>query len=66
MLERIVAMGMQCFVTTTDGDDVVSMIERLMHEQGQRLDMQLMRVADGRVTIDAGISTHHLPSAEAA
>ncbi len=66
VLERIVAMGMQCFVTTTDGDDVVSMMDRLMHVRGGRLEMQLMRVADGCVTIDAGVSAHHLPSAEAA
>ena len=51
---------------TTDGDDVVSMMDRLMHVRGGRLEMQLMRVEDGRVTIDAGVSAHHLPSAEAA
>lgn len=66
VLERIVAMGMQCFVTTTDGDDVVSMMDRLMHVRGGRLDVQLMRVADGRVVIDRAASSHHLPSAEAA
>ena len=59
-------MGMQCFVTTTDGDDVVSMMDRLMHVRGGHLDVQLMRVADGRVVIDSAASTHHLPSAEAA
>jgi DNA replication and repair protein RecF len=66
VLERVVSMGMQCFVTTTDGDEVVSMIETLSHVRGGQLDVKLMRVADGRVTDGDVVTTHHLPSAEAA
>ena len=66
VLERVVSMGMQCFVTTTDGDEVVSMIETISHVRGGQLDVKLMRVADGRVTDGDVVSTHHLPSAEAA
>lgn len=66
VLERVVSMRMQCFVTTTDGDDVVSMIETLAHVRGGQLDVQLMRVADGRVTVDGVATQHRIPSAEAA
>lgn len=66
VLERVVGMGMQCFVTTTDGDDVLAMMERLAHVRGERLDGQLLRVADGRVTIDGVIASEYSASAEAA
>lgn len=66
VLERIVEMGMQCFVTTTDGDDVVSMMEHVSRIRGSRLDVQLMRVADGHVTVDTAALANRLSSAEAA
>jgi DNA replication and repair protein RecF len=42
VLQRVLSMGMQCFVTSTDGEDIVALIE-------QNKDVRLVRVANGQI-----------------
>jgi DNA replication and repair protein RecF len=42
VLQRVLSMGMQCFVTSTDGEEIVELIE-------QNKDVRLVRVANGMI-----------------
>ncbi len=50
VLDHVIAMNMQCFVTTTDGHQVRSVLDSVERQHGRNVSIQMSTVSGGRIT----------------
>ncbi|MBU3678370.1 MAG: DNA replication and repair protein RecF [Candidatus Kapabacteria bacterium] len=50
VLDHVIAMNMQCFVTTTDGHQVRSVLDSVERQHGRSVSIQMSTVVSGRIT----------------
>lgn len=66
VLDRVLLMGMQCFVTTTDGDNVMRVMREIDAARGGGIEMSLLSLEKGRATSTSHTGHTSIPTAEAA
>lgn len=66
VLERVLLMGMQCFVTTTDGDNVMRVMREIDAGRGGGIEMSLITLEKGRATSTSHPGHASVSTAEAA
>jgi len=62
----VLLMGMQCFVTTTDGENVMRLMEELDAARGGGIDMSMISLEKGRAASTPRTGHTSITTAEAA